>query len=160
MGGGLTKEDLAKKHIVIIGGGYGGTELGTLLQKEGIPFTLIDPKEYFHHNVAALRAAVDPSNWMKKTVINYKSTFGDNFIQGKVAKVDLEAKKVYVENVNEAIEYTDVVFAVGSTGPFPGNALSNSIEVSSLYFVESQSRRKSLHQFITDSKSAHSLNQG
>lgn len=130
MGGGLSKEDLDKKHIVIIGGGYGGTELGTLLLKEGIPFTLIDPKEYFHHNVAALRAAVDP-NWMKKTVIDYKTTFGEHFVQGKVAKVDLENKQVHLEGTEvEPIKFTDVVFAVGSTGPFPGNALSNSIEVS------------------------------
>ena len=47
------------RHVVIIGGGYGGVELATLLQSWKVPFTLIDPKEYFHHNVGALRAVVD-----------------------------------------------------------------------------------------------------
>ena len=51
----LTKD----RHVVIIGGGYGGIELATLLQKWKVPFTLIDSKEYFHHNVGALRAVVD-----------------------------------------------------------------------------------------------------
>ena len=42
------------RHVVIIGGGYGGIELAIALQKWKIPFTLIDPKEYFHHNVGDL----------------------------------------------------------------------------------------------------------
>ena len=50
-----------QRHVVIIGGGYGGMELASLLMKWNVPFTLIDPKEYFHHNVGALRAVVDES---------------------------------------------------------------------------------------------------
>ena len=30
------------------------------LEKAGVSFTLVDPKEYFHHCVGALRAAVQP----------------------------------------------------------------------------------------------------
>ena len=52
----LPKNDL---HVVIIGGGYAGIELASILKKWKVPFTLIDPKEYFHHNVGALRAVVD-----------------------------------------------------------------------------------------------------
>ena len=51
------------RHVVIIGGGYGGVELASILKKWKIPFTLIDPKEYFHHNVGALRAVVDDSKF-------------------------------------------------------------------------------------------------
>jgi NADPH-dependent 2,4-dienoyl-CoA reductase/sulfur reductase-like enzyme len=44
MGNNVCKEDLEKKHVVVIGGGYGGMELASELLKLGIPFTLIDPK--------------------------------------------------------------------------------------------------------------------
>ena len=54
-----------QRHVVIIGGGYGGMELASLLMKWSVPFTLIDPKEYFHHNVGALRAVVDESKNMR-----------------------------------------------------------------------------------------------
>ena len=50
---------ITNRHVVIIGGGYGGVELASLLKKWKVPFTLIDPKEYFHHNVGALRAVID-----------------------------------------------------------------------------------------------------
>ncbi len=48
--------------MLFLGGGYGGMELASLLQKWGIPFTLIDTKEYFHHKVGGLRASLDESN--------------------------------------------------------------------------------------------------
>ena len=51
---------LEEKHVVIIGGGYGGIALASTLQKNQIPFTLVDPKDCFHHNVAACRAGVFP----------------------------------------------------------------------------------------------------
>ncbi len=44
MGNSVCKEDLEQKHVVVIGGGYGGMELAAELLKLGIPFTLIDPK--------------------------------------------------------------------------------------------------------------------
>ena len=55
----VSQSTLMERHVVIIGGGYGGIELATTLKKWNVPFTLIDPKEYFHHNVGALRAIVD-----------------------------------------------------------------------------------------------------
>ena len=47
------------RHVVIVGGGYAGMELASILKKWKVPFTLIDPKKYFHHNVGALRAVVN-----------------------------------------------------------------------------------------------------
>ena len=49
-------------HVVIVGGGYGGIHCAAHLQNSGIKFTLIDEKDYFHHNVGALRAVVFPGN--------------------------------------------------------------------------------------------------
>ena len=42
---------LEEKHVAIIGGGYGGIALASTLQKNQIPFTLIDPKDCFHHRI-------------------------------------------------------------------------------------------------------------
>lgn len=128
MGNGVSKNELEKKHVVIIGGGYGGMEAAAECLSLGIPFTLIDPKEFFHHNVGALRGLVYHDEWMKQTVIGYKKTFGDKFLQGKVSNVDFENKKVFLEGSDKAIEYTDVIFAVGSDGPFPGRPQSTKME--------------------------------
>ena len=60
MGNSISPAILEKKHVAIIGGGYGGIALASELKKYKIPFTLIDPKDCFHHNVAACRASVFP----------------------------------------------------------------------------------------------------
>jgi len=118
MGGGLSKDVLETKHVVIVGGGYGGMELASNLKKYGIPFTLIDPKEYFHHCVGALRGVIEP-DFLPKTAIDFKTSFGDSFVQGSVASVDFVNKKVVLES-GDSLQYTDLVFAVGSKGPYPG----------------------------------------
>jgi len=127
MGNSVCKEDLEQKHVVVIGGGYGGMELAAELLKLGIPFTLIDPKEFFHHNVGALRSMVFHEEWMKQTIISFKDTFKDHFVQGRVSNVDFENKKVFLKDSEQVIEYTDIVFAVGSDGPFPGRPESTSM---------------------------------
>ena len=60
-----TEQDV---HVVVIGAGYGGIHCARALQKEGIAFTIVEPKEFFHHNVAALRAAVRPGEISKSLV--------------------------------------------------------------------------------------------
>ncbi len=46
-------------HVVIIGGGYGGTQLALGLKKAGAKYTLIDMKDSFQHVVGAVRAIVE-----------------------------------------------------------------------------------------------------
>ena len=60
MGGGLTKEVLESKHVCIIGGGYAGMAAAVRLKELGIPFTLIDKKNFFYHCVGVLRGVVEP----------------------------------------------------------------------------------------------------
>ena len=51
----------ADKHVVIIGGGYGGLLLAhKLMNKRLCKVTLIDPKDCMVHYVAALRSSVNP----------------------------------------------------------------------------------------------------
>lgn len=45
-------------HVVVVGGGFGGIGAAQQLKSNGISFTLIDLRDAFHHNVAALRASV------------------------------------------------------------------------------------------------------
>jgi len=114
------------QHVVIVGGGYGGIKLASNLKGKG-SFTLIDPKDSFHHNMAALRAATVPG-FYSKTFIPYKPTFGENFKQAAVKSIDAINKKVILSN-DECVPYTELVIATGSGGPFPGKC--DSLECSS-----------------------------
>jgi monoamine oxidase len=51
--------DAGALHVVIVGGGFGGIAAASQLQALNIPFMLVDTKDSFHHNVAALRASVE-----------------------------------------------------------------------------------------------------
>lgn len=54
--------DTGALHVVIVGGGFGGIAAASQLQALNIPFLLVDMKDSFHHNVAALRASVESGN--------------------------------------------------------------------------------------------------
>ena len=89
------------------------TQAAAELLKVGVAFTLVDPKEYFHHCVGALRAAVNPGNFLDqhissqsshyyseytpKTAIPFREAFGDSFVQGSVVSLDLENHKAMLE---------------------------------------------------------------
>lgn len=60
MGGNTSSLD--GTHVVVVGGGFGGMAAARYLRSRGISFTLIDMRDAFHHNVAALRASVVPGN--------------------------------------------------------------------------------------------------
>lgn len=57
------------KRIVIVGGGYAGTSLARALDPM-IEVVLIEPRDRFVHNVAAIRAVVDPA-LLERIVIPY-----------------------------------------------------------------------------------------
>ncbi|XP_064572662.1 ferroptosis suppressor protein 1 isoform X1 [Zonotrichia leucophrys gambelii] len=105
-------------RVVVVGGGFGGTAAASLLQSWAVPFVLVDVRDAFHHNVAALRAAVE-SGFAKKTFISYSVTFGDSFRQGKVVAIDPERQQVVLSD-GEELHYSHLILATGSDGPFPG----------------------------------------
>ncbi len=49
------------KHVVVVGGGYGGVTLASKLKKAGVHFTLISARDAMHHNIASVRAPADES---------------------------------------------------------------------------------------------------
>ncbi|XP_004386432.1 ferroptosis suppressor protein 1 [Trichechus manatus latirostris] len=110
--------DVGSMHVVIVGGGFGGIAAASQLQALNVPFTLVDMKDSFHHNVAALRASVE-SGFAKKTFISYSETFKDNFRQAMVVGIDLKNQMVQLKG-GEALPFSHLILATGSTGPFPG----------------------------------------
>ncbi|OCT71931.1 ferroptosis suppressor protein 1 [Xenopus laevis] len=105
-------------RVVIVGGGFAGIAAASQLKSFGIPFLLVDMRDAFHHNVAALRASVE-SGFARKTFISYKETFQDNFKQGKVVGINLQTQLVTLES-NEELPFSHLIIATGSNGPFPG----------------------------------------
>ncbi|XP_008104845.1 ferroptosis suppressor protein 1 isoform X2 [Anolis carolinensis] len=108
----------ASVRVVIVGGGFGGIEAALQLHSWEIPFLLVDMRDAFHHNVAALRASVD-SGFAKKTFISFSVTFKDSFRQGTVVGIDLDKQHVLL-NDGEEIFFSHLILATGSDGPFPG----------------------------------------
>ncbi|XP_015232999.1 PREDICTED: apoptosis-inducing factor 2 [Cyprinodon variegatus] len=105
-------------HVVVVGGGFGGIAAAQQLKSAGVSFTLVDMRDAFHHNVAALRASVEPG-FAQRTFIPYAETFGSSFVQGRVERVDPETQMVVLQGGRE-IQYSHLILCTGSDGPFPG----------------------------------------
>ncbi|XP_070697259.1 ferroptosis suppressor protein 1 [Pempheris klunzingeri] len=105
-------------HVVVVGGGFGGIAAAQQLKSQGLSFTLIDMRDAFHHNVAALRASVQPG-FARRTFIPYADTFGDSFVQGRVEQVDTNRQTVILEGGREIL-YSHLILCTGTDGAFPG----------------------------------------
>ncbi|XP_060943547.1 apoptosis-inducing factor 2 [Limanda limanda] len=117
MGGQVSSVDGV--HVVVVGGGFGGVAAAQQLRSGGVSFTLIDSRDSFHHNVAALRAAVKPG-LAQRTFIPFRDTFGDAFVQGRVERVDVERQAVVLRGGRE-VAFSHLVLCTGTDGPFPGS---------------------------------------
>jgi apoptosis-inducing factor 2 len=104
-----------KPVVVVVGGGYGGTAVVKALD-ETTDVVLVEPRDAFMHNVAALRALVDPS-WLPKIYFPYSGLLTN----GRVVRdraVQVEPHRVITASGEEiAADY--VVLATGSSYPFP-----------------------------------------
>ncbi|XP_021060172.1 apoptosis-inducing factor 2 isoform X2 [Mus pahari] len=138
--------DTGAVHVVIVGGGFGGIAAASQLQALNVPFMLVDMKDSFHHNVAALRASVE-SGFAKKTFISYSVTFKDNFRQGKVIGIDLKNRTVLLQG-GEALPFSHLILATGSTGPFPGKFNEVSCQQAAIQAYEDMVKQIQRSQFI------------
>ncbi|GIJ50220.1 hypothetical protein Val02_71060 [Virgisporangium aliadipatigenens] len=101
--------------MIVVGGGYGGIAAAKALD-EVADVTLVEPREAFLHNVATLRAAVDPT-WADRIFIPYDKLLS----RGRVvrdAAVEVRPDEVRLSS-GERLEPDYLVLATGSTGPFP-----------------------------------------
>ncbi|MEA2684569.1 MAG: apoptosis-inducing factor 2 [Chloroflexota bacterium] len=101
--------------VVVVGGGYGGTAVAKALD-ETSDVVLIEPKDAFMHNIAALRALVDPS-WLERIFLPYTHLL----TRGRVVRdraVTVDPHRVLTAS-GEQISADYVVLATGSMYPFP-----------------------------------------
>src|SRR4030081_3981968 len=99
-----------KPRVVVVGGGYGGTAVARALD-ETSDVVLIEPRDAFMHNIAALRALVDPS-WLPSIFLPYTHLL----TRGRVLRdraVVVDPDRVLTAS-GEEISANYVVLATGS----------------------------------------------
>ena len=102
-------------RVAVIGGGYGGVTVAKGLDPLA-DVILIEQKDQFVHHAAALRAAVD-TVWEHAIFMPYTNLLSrGQVVRGTVSAVHGTTVHVFG---HDPIEADYVVFATGSTYPFP-----------------------------------------
>ncbi|NUR69961.1 MAG: FAD-dependent oxidoreductase [Hamadaea sp.] len=105
-----------RQTVAVVGGGYGGIEVARGLD-EFADVVLIEPRQDFHHNAAALRAVVRP-DFAHQTFIPYDKLL----VHGRVerdAAAQVSPGSVRLAS-GRAIDADYIVLATGVRHPFPG----------------------------------------
>src|ERR1700724_728270 len=105
----------AKPTVLVVGGGYGGITVAKALDDTS-NVVLVEPKDAFMHNIAALRALVDPS-WLPKIFLPYDGLLSHGRVVRDRAVVVDPHRVVTASGEEIAADY--VVLASGSRYPFP-----------------------------------------
>jgi NADH dehydrogenase FAD-containing subunit len=114
----MSEHSPSKPTVVVIGGGYGGISAARSLD-DVADVVLVEPKDAFVHNVAALRALVDPS-WLPRIYLPYDGLLASGrVVHDRAAKVD--AGRVALAS-GEEIHADYIVLATGSAYPFPAKS--------------------------------------
>jgi NADH dehydrogenase FAD-containing subunit len=109
---------LQQPSVAIIGGGYGGINLAKALD-EHVAVILVEPKDAFVHNVAALRAVVQPK-FLPRMFLPYDHllTHG-RVMRDRAVRIDGHSVELASGmHLNPDI----IVLATGSTYPFPAKS--------------------------------------
>ena len=104
--------------VVVVGGGYAGANVAKALD-DVADVVLVEPKDAFQHNVAALRALADPA-WLPQIFLPY----GRLLARGRVVAdraVKVEPGQVTLAS-GEQLAADYIVLATGSTYPFPAKS--------------------------------------
>jgi NADH dehydrogenase FAD-containing subunit len=114
----MSEPSPVKPTVVVVGGGYGGISVAKALD-DVADVVLVEPKDAFVHNVAALRALADPS-WLARVYLPYDRLLGHGrVVRGRAAKVD--TGRVTLTS-GEEIRADYIVLATGSAYPFPAKS--------------------------------------
>jgi NADH dehydrogenase FAD-containing subunit len=109
------RNEESRPTVVVVGGGYGGITVAKALD-DTTGVVLVEPKDAFMHNIAALRALVDPS-WLPRIFLPYAGLLTN----GRVVRdraVLVDPHRVITAS-GEEISADYVVLATGSRYPFP-----------------------------------------
>jgi NADH dehydrogenase FAD-containing subunit len=114
----MSERSSARPTVVVVGGGYAGVNVAKALD-DVADVVLVEPKDAFVHNVAALRALADPS-WLPRIYLSYDGLLArGKVIRDRAAKAD--AGRVTLASGQE-IEADYLVLASGSSYPFPAKS--------------------------------------
>ncbi|MHA6762659.1 FAD-dependent oxidoreductase [Streptacidiphilus sp. PAMC 29251] len=101
--------------VVVIGGGYGGATVAKALDQVA-EVVLVEQRDAFFHNVAALRGVVDPQ-WADRMFLPYDALLSrGRVVHARAERVEPDA--VFLAS-GERIEADFLVLATGSNYPFP-----------------------------------------
>ncbi|WSA36092.1 FAD-dependent oxidoreductase [Streptomyces sp. NBC_01808] len=129
--------------VAVVGGGYGGITAAKTLDA----FTdviLIDPRDAFVHNVAALRSLVDP-RWTDRLFFPYDRLLSrGTFLRDEAVRVD-ESSVTLASGTR--VDADHIVLATGSAYPFPAKPRS----------VDSDAARRAYRTTHHDLESADSV---
>jgi NADH dehydrogenase len=110
------------KHVVVVGGGFGGIELIKRLNKKPFRITLIDKNNYHTfqpllYQVASGGLGADSIGYPFRLIFRGHKNF--KFVMAEVHKIDSEVK--VIETSAGAINYDYLVIASGSKSNYFGN---------------------------------------
>jgi len=103
---------MEEKKLVIIGGGFAGSQITKNLENK-FRTILIDNKDYFEYTPGILRTIVEPSH--KNKLQAFHKDYLTNFIKAEVTEV----AKNYIIADNKKIAFDYLVIATGSTYHLP-----------------------------------------
>lgn len=125
--------------VAVIGGGYAGHNVAHELDQDA-DVVLVEPREAFFHNIAALRALVDP-DWLPQIFFPY-----DGLLEhGRVIRdraVEVDAGRVTLAT-REELTPDYIVLATGSRYPFPA-------KTDALDTDDAHTRHRGAHSALTD----------
>jgi len=111
----MAESSPARPVVVILGGGYAGVQVARPLD-DVADVVLVEPKDDFVHNVAALRALADPA-WLERIYLPYDGLLGrGRVVRDRAVKADA-GRVVLASGAELAPDY--LVLATGSGYPFP-----------------------------------------
>ena len=114
----MSEPSPARPVVAVIGGGYGGTAVAKALD-DIANVVLVEPKDAFVHNVASLRALVDPS-WLPRVYFPYEGLLANGrVVTGRAVKADVGEVTLVS---GEQIRADYIVLATGSAYPFPAKS--------------------------------------
>jgi NADH dehydrogenase FAD-containing subunit len=107
-----------RSSVVVIGGGYGGINVARALDDHA-DVTLVEPKDAFVHNIAALRALVEPT-WLPRIFLPYDHLLKHGIVlRDRASHVDAEQ---IVLASGHRLRPDFIVLATGSSYPFPAKS--------------------------------------
>jgi apoptosis-inducing factor 2 len=112
---GAARHTETRPRVVVVGGGYGGARAARMLD-DAAEVVLVEPKDAFVHNAAALRGLVD-QDWTERIFLPYERLLRrGRVVRDRATEVGSDA--VLLAS-GERIDADYIVLATGSTYPFP-----------------------------------------